>query len=269
MSRCASQQNWPLHVRFGSKAEILDLSTRCPLYPPKADIDRRGGNVRFVPEPDLCSATKTALIRSTDRSFFRPYRGELCSVALRPLVGDRAALYHIVDGFRDVGGVIADALDVLGAEHEMDAEGDVARIFHHVGQELAKQRGAHGVDLLVTVPNRECLLEVTADVAVKHLLELGEDQRAHMFDAAQQIGWGKFAPQCDDTLPGVFRHVADPLEVAGNAQRAYNLAQVHRHRLTTGDREHRFFLDLMPKGIDTDISCDHLLCEVSVAAHQR
>jgi len=25
----------------------------------------------------------------------------------------------------------------------------------------------------------------------------------------------------------------------------------------------------MPKGIDTDISCDHLLCEISVAAHQR
>src|SRR5215469_17780200 len=118
---------------------------------PKADIERHDRHVRFVPEPDLCSATKTALIRSTDRSFFRPYRGELCSVALRPLVGDRAALYHIVDGFRDVGGVIADALDVLGAEHEMDAEGDVARIFHHVGQELAKQRGAHGVDLLGTV----------------------------------------------------------------------------------------------------------------------
>jgi len=84
-------------------------------------------------------------------------------------------------------------------------------------QELAKQRGAHVVDLFVAVPNRECLLEVMADVAVEHLLELGEDQRAHMFDAAQQVGWGKFAPQRDDTLPGVFRHVADPLEVAGNA----------------------------------------------------
>src|SRR5260370_8401057 len=123
-------------------------------------------------QADSCSATKTALIRSTDRSFFRPDRGELCSVALRPLVGDRAALYHVVDGFRDVGGVIADALDVLGAEHEMDAEGDVARIFHHVGQELAKQRGAHVVDLFVAVPNRECLLEVIAHVALNHPLTL-------------------------------------------------------------------------------------------------
>src|SRR5260221_4387259 len=59
-----------------------------------------------LPKADSCSETKTALTRSTDRSFFRPDRGELCSVALRPLVGDRAALYHVVDGFRDVGGVI-------------------------------------------------------------------------------------------------------------------------------------------------------------------
>src|SRR6516162_4660077 len=83
--------------------------------------------VRFVPEPDSIQCNKTALIRSTDRSFFRLYRGELCSVALRPLVGDLAALYDVVDGFRDVGRVIADAFDVLGAEHEMDAEGDIAR----------------------------------------------------------------------------------------------------------------------------------------------
>src|SRR5260370_4364201 len=96
-------------------------------------------------QADSCSATKTALIRGVDRSFFHPDRGELCSVALRPLVGDRAALYHVVDGFRDVGGVIADAVDVLGAEPEMEAAGEIARIFHPVGQELAKQPGAHCV----------------------------------------------------------------------------------------------------------------------------
>src|SRR5260370_7800136 len=82
-------------------------------------------------QADSCSATKTALIRSTDRSFFRPDRGELCSVALRPLVVDRAALYHVVDGFRDVAGVLAEALDVLGAEHETHPEGDLARISPH------------------------------------------------------------------------------------------------------------------------------------------
>ena len=43
-------------------------------------------------------------------------------VALRPLVGDRAALDHEIDGLGDVGGMVAHALDVLGAEHQMDAE---------------------------------------------------------------------------------------------------------------------------------------------------
>jgi hypothetical protein len=37
------------YVSFGSKAEKLDLSIRCPLYPPKADIERHDWHVRLVP----------------------------------------------------------------------------------------------------------------------------------------------------------------------------------------------------------------------------
>ena len=43
------------------------------------------------------------------------------------------------DDLGDVGGVIADPLDVLGDEQQMRAGGDVARIFHHVGQQLAEE----------------------------------------------------------------------------------------------------------------------------------
>ena len=81
-------------------------------------------------------------------------------------------LDHVVDGLGDVGGVIAHALDVLGAEQQVDAEGDVARILHHVGQELAEQRGAHGVDLLVAAPHLHRLAESRAGIGVEHLLEL-------------------------------------------------------------------------------------------------
>src|SRR5580704_19682892 len=66
-------------------------------------------------------------------------------VALRALVENLLTLDHVKYGFRDIGGVIADPLDVLGAEHQVDAKRDVARIFHHIGQELAEQRGADGV----------------------------------------------------------------------------------------------------------------------------
>jgi hypothetical protein len=41
------------HVRFGSKAENLQLSNCCPLYPLKADVAQRGQHVRFVPTTEV------------------------------------------------------------------------------------------------------------------------------------------------------------------------------------------------------------------------
>src|SRR3546814_4468649 len=40
----------------------------------------------------------------------------------------------------DVGGVVADALDVLGHEQQMGAAGDAARVLGHVGQQFAEQQ---------------------------------------------------------------------------------------------------------------------------------
>ena len=80
---------------------------------------------------------------STDRT--------ACVVFLRPLGRHLRAGQHVVDRLGDVGGVIADPLDVLGAEQQMRAGRDVARVFHHVGQQFAKQRGVHRVDLVVAV----------------------------------------------------------------------------------------------------------------------
>src|SRR6266851_9009572 len=62
--------------------------------------------------------------------------GKSRHVAFRALVEDLLAFDHIEHGFGDIGGVIADPFDVLGAEHQVDAERDVARIFHHIGQQF-------------------------------------------------------------------------------------------------------------------------------------
>jgi hypothetical protein len=42
----------------------------------------------------------------------------------------------------------------LGAEQQMNAERDVAMVFHHVGQQLAEKRGVHGVDLVIALAYR-------------------------------------------------------------------------------------------------------------------
>ena len=74
---------------------------------------------------------------------------KLSHIPLGTLVENLLTLDHVEHRLGDVGGVVADPLDVLGAEQQMRAEPDVARILHHVGQQFAEQRGADGVDLLV------------------------------------------------------------------------------------------------------------------------
>src|SRR5690606_22791809 len=55
------------------------------------------------------------------------------------------AIGHEPDVLGDVGGVVADALEVLCHEQQVGAAGDGARVFHHVGQEFAEQARVFGV----------------------------------------------------------------------------------------------------------------------------
>src|SRR3546814_1634326 len=58
----------------------------------------------------------------------------------------------LVDELGDIGRMIADALDVLGHEQKMSARRDVARVLHHVGENLAEQTVVEVVHLLVLQP---------------------------------------------------------------------------------------------------------------------
>ncbi len=76
----------------------------------------------------------------------------------------------------DIGGVIADPLDVLRAEQQMGAERDVARVFHHVGQKVAKHRILERVEFGVALPDRARAFDVALGVGVEHVLhQLGRD----------------------------------------------------------------------------------------------
>src|SRR3546814_6260325 len=46
----------------------------------------------------------------------------------------------VIDHLGDVGGVIADPLQILGDEQKMGRRGDVVRIFHHIGQRSEERR---------------------------------------------------------------------------------------------------------------------------------
>ena len=72
---------------------------------------------------------------------------------LRPIHRQGFAGHEIDDGLGNIGRVVADALDVLRAEQQMRAKGDIARILHHEGQKIAEHRILERVELGVVGPH--------------------------------------------------------------------------------------------------------------------
>src|SRR5262245_65327044 len=144
-------------------------------------------------------------------------------VALWPLISDWMSLDNEMHRLRDVGGVVAHALDVLGAEHQMNAESNVAGVFHHVGEQFAEHRRANRVDFLVPAPNGHRFADVAAAVRVEHQLQLLQDEIGHVFDAADELGWWKFSVERHHTLGNVLREIADAFQIIRKSEGANDL----------------------------------------------
>src|SRR5437870_274087 len=55
-----------------------------------------------------------------------------------PLPQKRLALHHVVNGFGDIGRVIAHALEILCTKHQVRAEGHGDGFFHHIREKLLR-----------------------------------------------------------------------------------------------------------------------------------
>ena len=69
-----------------------------------------------------------------------PYRhgehaGEICFGSLSQ---KRLALHHVVNGFGDIGRMIAHALKILRTKHQVSAEGHCDGPFRHVREKLLR-----------------------------------------------------------------------------------------------------------------------------------
>ena len=93
--------------------------------------------------------------------------------------------------------------------------------------------------------------------------------RTHALHAADQLLRMEVEVERNDTLGDVLGVVADALEVVADAHGADDLAQIDGHRLPPGNREDRFFLDLMLHGVDGGIGGNHVFREIHIALHQR
>src|SRR6516164_8636018 len=79
----AWQQSSGPNVRFGSKADIAARRVMSAL-PPKADIDRHGCDVRFVPKADMHALRANSARRSNVSYGTR----ELCDLPIRGAASD-------------------------------------------------------------------------------------------------------------------------------------------------------------------------------------
>jgi len=75
-------------------------------------------------------------------------------VSFRATLGNGLAVDQKVDVFRDVRGVIANTLDVLGAKEKMNAQTDHTRVFHHVGEKLSEDRVVKAIQIFILPPSR-------------------------------------------------------------------------------------------------------------------
>ena len=73
--------------------------------------------------------------------------------SFRPLARNRSAVRDVIYTFSNVGGVIANALNVLSTKYQIHAETDIACIFQHGGEELAKDDNIESVNFLIFLPN--------------------------------------------------------------------------------------------------------------------
>src|SRR2546427_11734148 len=86
--------------------------------------------------------------------------------AVDGVVADVLALYEVDDVFGDVGGVVADALEILGDEDQFEGGKDHAGIAHHVGKQFTENLVAVMVHLIVGSEDALRELDVAADDGV-------------------------------------------------------------------------------------------------------
>jgi hypothetical protein len=193
-------------------------------------------------------------------------------------VGDRirrvvlhvGALDDVDDLLGEVLGVVADTLDRLGDEHQIDRRRDGARVFHHVGDELAHQTVELAVDLVVLAEHVKRLRSVEPRERVERLAQQVDRQRRLVRDVTDR----KARPAGHAVL-GQLLHgagdagslVANALQVADRLGHRDQQAQVARGRLTTHDDRRQVAVDLHL--VDALLGADHLGGQLGTALRQR
>ena len=164
-------------------------------------------------------------------------------------VADVLALDEVNDIFGDVGGVVADALEVFGDEDQFERGKDDAGIAHHVGEQFTENLVAVAVHLVVSGEDTLGEINVAADDGVKGVADHFFGKLAH----ARQIDVGLHARVAQDALGAlsdVDGLIADALEIVVDARDGQHEAKIDGHELVQREKLNDAVVDFHLEFVD-------------------
>ena len=168
--------------------------------------------------------------------------------------------------------MVADALDRLGDEHQIDARRDRPRVFHHEGDQLAHQPFELTIDLVVLLQHFERLLDVEAGKRVERLAQQLDRQLGFEREVGHRQAHAARHAAVDEPLHRACdarRFVADALEIGNRFADRDQQAQVACRRLTPRDDRRQIAVDLDLHRVDVLFLRQHLRCRLAAEVGQR
>ena len=161
--------------------------------------------------------------------------------------------------------VVADALDGLRHPDDLERGGDGARVFHHVGDELAQDRPELAVDRRVVADHVGRRVDVEAREGVERAAQHARARLRRRGARRRMRGSGCRPPRSWMLLRharDLLRLVADALEVGDGLGDGEDQAQVVRRRLALDD-------DLAAVAVERDLHAVHLVVGGDHVVDQR
>src|SRR6266545_8167901 len=177
------------------------------------------------------STTRIDGVMASPRSF-----GQLCADLLRGGMSHVFAPDDVDDVLGDILGVIADAFDRLGDEHDLERRRYRPRIFHHVADELPQDGEERGIDRLIVADHGCRGVYIEPREGVERELQVFLGQPGRPGDDVHAYRGQALAPLHLLRLVGdLLDFVADALELVDDLDHGQDHAQVDRGRLALGD----------------------------------
>ena len=164
----------------------------------------------------------------------------------------------------DIGGVIADALEIARHEQQLRGAGDGRGVLDHERDEIAEDRVVERIDLGIALDHFLGQRGIARGIGGQHVADHAAGHFGHRRQQGQRLEPGA-ALDVAGALGDVLGIVADALEDAGDLQPGDHFAQIVGHRRAQRQHPDRQFIDIVLDRVDAAIALDHPGGEALVA----